>query len=705
MNENCWFVGSVWQPGGEQLDRFRRDGVWEHGFAEGKPQVREMQPGDRIVVKSSYVRKHGLPFDNRGRSVSTMAVKATGTITENEGDGKRVRVSWDTAIEPREWYFHTSRNTIWRIDPDSDFAQQLMAFALNQEEQRIGDFLAHPYWAAMYGPPTFPWIPFYEEFADHLLTYRTRRPELLKILLAAIEESQSPAVITDQFPDNTAGTMRDICPFTLMGMFNRGITSDNRTRLASSLAKGLGLKASPPETFDGIPVLNNQRTWFYGYARVRHEDDIDRLWDIFEAALKLEESDDRSLERFGLAFDRALSVKGVSWNLTMGLYWIRPWQFCPLDQNSREFISKTFGLNSGLDSESYLSLLEELDLRFAEPDAKVKSFPELSHEAWKVVSRAFLTEPDAEPGPTFGEPVTMESTSYTLDDLKKEGCFLSSNKSAEILDQARSKKNIVLQGPPGTGKTWLAKRLGYALLGVRDASRVLSIQFHPSISYEDFVRGYRPEGGKLILEDGPLLEFAARAGQDSDQPYVLVIEEINRGNPAQIFGEALTLLEVDKRCREEALKLCHPRHPEERVHLPSNLFVIGTMNIADRSLAMVDFALRRRFAFIDLEPEIGPIWREWMELHFPKVAPYLTLIEQRLVELNKTISEAKELGPQFRIGHSYVTPPLGASITDPIAWFSRLVRYEIRPLLEEYWFDNAERAREEAARLLQGFEP
>jgi len=170
----------------------------------------------------------------------------------------------------------------------------------------------------------------------------------------------------------------------------------------------------------------------------------------------------------------------------------------------------------------------------------------------------------------------------------------------------------VLQGPPGTGKTWLAKRLGYALIGAKDPSRLTAVQFQPSLSYEDFVRGWRPDGtGGLKLADGAFLEAVGAAKAEPDRPFVLVIEEINRGNPAQILGELLTLLETDKRVETEGLRLAYPRTIDERVHVPANLYVVGTMNLADRSLALVDLALRRRFAFVTLAPEVGEPWKAW----------------------------------------------------------------------------------------------
>jgi 5-methylcytosine-specific restriction protein B len=212
-------------------------------------------------------------------------------------------------------------------------------------------------------------------------------------------------------------------------------------------------------------------------------------------------------------------------------------------------------------------------------------------------------------------------------------------------------------------------------------------QFHPNLSYEDFVRGHRPEAGKLELVDGPFLEVVKAAQGDLDNTYVVVIEEINRGNPAQIFGEMLTLLESDKRNEDEALALAMPRAEDERIHIPPNVYVIGTMNVADRSLALVDLALRRRFTFVDLEPMFGDPWRSWMHEQGGVDDNHLRKIEQRMTVLNEVIAADQSLGKQFRVGHSYVTTPPGVGIDDPVTWFREVVETEIAPLLREYWFD------------------
>ena len=216
------------------------------------------------------------------------------------------------------------------------------------------------------------------------------------------------------------------------------------------------------------------------------------------------------------------------------------------------------------------------------------------------------------------------------------------------------------------------------------------------------MRGWRPAGdGRLALVDGILMQAIEAASSEPDRPLVLVIEEINRGNPAQIFGEMLTLLEDSKRHRSEAIELAYRRVPGERVHLPKNLYVIGTMNLADRSLAIVDLALRRRFAFVDLEPRLGPIWRAWSARSGLDEAT-LAEIEARIGALNDEISRATSLGPQFRIGHSYVTAERDELIGDGRSWFRAKVQTEIGPLLDEYWYDSPEKAKELRAKLLAG---
>lgn len=709
-----WFVGAMYGGTDDQLPRFLRDGIWENGYVDKYVDlVKAIQPGDRIAIKSAYTRKHNIPFDNREQSVSVMAIKAIGTVTANPGNGRTVKVEWMPLDSPREWYFYTHRGTIWRVQPGEWMADALIAFTFEYQPQDYEQFRNAPRWRERFGDgPSdkrrFHWTKFYEAVADSLLAHQHDRSEVIE----AIHEIEGISSLQDKLPDGRTEPLRDICPFTVMGIFNRGMTDVNRKSLAAELARLLGVEEAVPDTFEGVPILNNQKSWFFSNARSRRDDDIDVLWSAFAAGLNFADSDAPEAEaEFVSAFDEATSRRGVAWNLTFGLYWARPWQFVPLDAKSRAYIVQRLGMKVGRNSQkvcsgnSYLALMESLETRFKEDTFPVHSVPELSLEAWRYDGSSSTGDIDPDEDEDEDEVVSAGESfaPYSVDDILDDGCFVERDELMAMLERIRTKKNVILQGPPGTGKTWLAKRLAFALMGQQAEGLVRAVQFHPNLSYEDFVRGWRPSGdGKLALVDGPFLQMIAMAHQAPETKCVLVIEEINRGQPAQIFGEMLTLLEADKRTPSEALELCYRRDRDEQVSIPSNLYVIGTMNIADRSLALVDLALRRRFAFVDLEPRVGRIWRDWVSRKYGINEGLLDEIQRRIVTLNEEIAADRSLGRQFRIGHSYVTPPVGAQIADPHRWFRQVVETEIGPLLEEYWFDAAEKAHEAKRRLIDG---
>ena len=312
-----------------------------------------------------------------------------------------------------------------------------------------------------------------------------------------------------------------------------------------------------------------------------------------------------------------------------------------------------------------------------------------------------LTDGAAEAEGTEEDTTPSSSASYGVADIVAEGCFVPEADLQAMLQRWQSKKNLILQGPPGTGKTWLAKRLAKALIDSKSPSdeQLRVVQFHPALSYEDFVRGYRPGGdGKLTLTDGVFLQVVEAARFQPDVDHVLIIEEINRGNPAQVLGEILTLIESSKRNKEAAMELAYPRRVGERFYVPENLYVIGTMNVADRSLALVDLALRRRFAFVNLVPGLNAAWEQWC-LAKGMDAASIAHIRSEIEALNQEISQDSALGAQFQIGHSYVTPH--EAVADAQAWFAEVVQSEIGPLLHEYWFDAPERADAAIAKLLQ----
>ena len=292
---------------------------------------------------------------------------------------------------------------------------------------------------------------------------------------------------------------------------------------------------------------------------------------------------------------------------------------------------------------------------------------------------------------------------YTMQDALAD-LFLTKDDLEQLLDLFRTRKNLVLQGPPGVGKTFVARRLAYLLMGHRDNARFRMVQFHQAYAYEDFIQGYRPsESGGFIRRDGVFFDFAKLAEAEPDRRYVFVIDEINRGNLSKILGELMLLIESDKRGEEYALPLAYSRPDEQPFSVPPNLYILGLMNTADRSLAIVDYALRRRFAFYKLEPQFSSgKFRAYLQARAID-SHLIDVIVNRMTALNSEIGEDKlRLGPGYQVGHSFFTPSKGDIPPFDLAWYRRVIRHEIAPLLEEYWFDNSEKAEAWTAKLLEG---
>ena len=273
-----------------------------------------------------------------------------------------------------------------------------------------------------------------------------------------------------------------------------------------------------------------------------------------------------------------------------------------------------------------------------------------------------------------------KETTYPPYDVDKflEEVYMDVTDYNTLTGLIRTKKNVILQGAPGVGKTYVAKRLAYSMMGQKDQDRVMLVQFHQSYTYEDFIEGFRPTsaGNGFEIKKGSFYNFCKKAEEDLENEYFFIIDEINRGNLSKIFGELFMLIENDK--RGNSLQLLYS---DEKFNVPSNVYIIGMMNTADRSLAMLDYALRRRFAFFTMYPGFNSDgFRAYKtKLASDKMNKLIVCVEN----LNNAIAADDSLGDGFCVGHSYFCNI--KEVTDTI--LSNIVEYELIPLLKEYWFD------------------
>ena len=702
----------------------------------------------------------------------------------------------------------------------------------------------------------FTWIPIYQELADKLAGCEDKQPELISFLEELRAQGYVITPLHDKDGDGARFLLKEIDPFTFFGVFNRRIGYDQRLAILSQMKHYFGLHSELPEDFDGVPVLNNMKSWFFPNQTSRGVNDVGRLWRVFRLAL---ENDPLESEEFLKAFDEALAVKQTNVNLSMGLFWIRPHIFLNLDQTNRAYLGIKLPAD-GFTAQFYAGTVASIR-------ADGRPFPEISLTAWgaenerarrvaeskeseyrawggvnywlvggywddrdpadqtqrfleegvwengyhnryinevmsmrvndkiaikaastqrnglpfdarnKTVSRMTIKaignivanrndgrtvevewEPDfkekswyfytnrntlwrlkteanyrfkeyaeklrdfvwygreqdydwfrkrllqvSETEQILSEYSEVGRPPYSIEDLIASGVFLTEQELQHILERLESKKAMILQGPPGVGKTFIARKLAYALMKEMDNERLETVQFHQSYSYDDFVRGYRPVAGKagsFTLQNGIFYDFCQKAVKDPDREYVFIIDEINRGNLSQIFGELLMLIEADKRGPEFALPLTYRNEDEPHFFVPPNLYLIGLMNLADRSLAMVDYALRRRFVFVTLKPQFeSELFRQWLSARSMD-ANLVQLIMERMTELNLEIRNDPMLGENYQVGHSFFLPRGDNFAGLGRDWYKGIVRTEIIPLIKEYWFDNPRKVQEAEKRLL-----
>ena len=683
----------------------------------------------------------------------------------------------------------------------------------------------------------FDWIKFYTEFAIKLIPFDKDRILLLIKLKKVLDEAK----VNFPIMENDHTELRDICPFTVFSIFNRGITNENRRKICAGLKSEFQIEAPVPESFDGIPVLDNRKSWFFAYKDKRRVDDIDNLWNLFARAIEYDDNHKRKGD-FIEAFNRVLLQSGIKWNITMGLYWIAPFSFLNLDSVNQNFIVNNSEIVNNIEVDGlfkkmingneYLQLIKNCEDYFKKENSKYRSFPELSLAAWKYsqnkVNKCWLVGAswgrvnktdefieneiwqngyddkylDEVKHVKVGDKIVIKTT-YTmknnlpfeynrsasvmdivaigtvtknlkdgknlevnwnnkLDEPKKwyfgswrdtiqeikrdkswkeadlldfifegkeqdynkflndktdEASELSDKIEQEVMELDKNninpytkqnflnevfmketdydklvallkhKKNIILQGAPGVGKTFTAKRLAYSLIGTEDDSRIEMVQFHQNYSYEDFVMGYRPTETGFELRNGVFYDFCEKARSDIENDYYFIIDEINRGNLSAVFGELLMLVEGDY--RDKPVRLVYKK--DKWFSVPHNVYIIGMMNTADRSIAMIDYALRRRFSFFTMKPGFDSEGFVNLQNKVNHLA-FNTVINEIKI-LNNEIAEDDSLGEGFCIGHSYfVYDEKNPPVCGIEMWLKNVIEYDICPMLDEYWFDDKQKA-------------
>ncbi len=341
------------------------------------------------------------------------------------------------------------------------------------------------------------------------------------------------------------------------------------------------------------------------------------------------------------------------------------------NDGKRIWFRKTETLNNPIDFEVIKNIPELQKMEYLVNSQG--SFFKLTEDEYNIIMDIIRESND--------NPIVANNfTPYTEQDFLNE-VFMSKEDYTNLRNQLLFKKNIILQGAPGVGKTFSAKRLAYSIMGKKDDTRICMVQFHQNYSYEDFVEGYKPEDSGFKLRKGIFYDFCTKAKNNSNEEYFLIIDEINRGNLSKIFGELLMLIEKDY--REEKMTLAYSA---QEFYVPKNLHIIGMMNTADRSLAMIDYALRRRFSFFELKPGFESDGFKKQKQLFDN-EKYNKLVST-IIELNKAIVKDDSLGAGFEIGHSYLCLSDKEKLTNE--WLNSVVLYDILPTLQEYWFDNKE---------------
>ena len=626
-----WFVGASFGSTDDQTERFLQDGIWEAFVGHDSPYedvVKSMHPGDHIAIKSAYTQKHNLPFEYNGRFASVMSIKAIGTVKRNLGDGRRIEVEW-TRLDPYlRWYFYTGRDTVWEVWPGSGTlpwaADTLIRFAFEGEPQDYGPFLEH--WGTK---SAGHWDELVERAQEYIDSGRLEDEEIEY----KIETGRKLSAVRKDLQSNPPAL--------------NGWQSDLKNALRGK---------------------NNLIDWraraqFEEWLDKHPDDALSTMTSLWEAVTQPVTTRLQLLaDQLAPVLQPSARVNVVS-VLLMGL---NTEEYAPYRWSLfSEAYAQTGYLQPGEQStegEIYKHALDFLDRFIAEAAQRGLT---LRH---RLDAQSVLW---ALRGRSGGPPERPEQPHLKrlAADLHLPEDFLE---GIEIL--LEEKRQVVFQGPPGTGKTYVARALARHLAGSEE--RVTLVQFHPSYAYEDFVQGFRPAfvGGQagFELRSGPLLTAAKRAAEDEETKHFLVIDEINRGNLAKVFGELYFLLEY----RGEEMRL---QYSDEPFWLPPNLYIIGTMNTADRSIALVDLALRRRFSFVEFDTGKEPIrglLRCWLTRNASDMVWVAAVVDRANERLN---DRHAAIGPSY-----FMKPGLTAERA------RRIWQHDVLPYVEERLYGERE---------------
>ncbi|MDO4841838.1 MAG: AAA family ATPase [Phoenicibacter congonensis] len=543
--------------------------------------------------------------------------------------------------------------------------------------------------------PNFEWIAFYMELADKLLEYKDRRGELHDIYLSIMKNEGKTKYLEDFLK-----TTDTIDPFSIFGRINQ-FGEEERSKLLGEFSRQFKMHSQVPKAFDGMPERCIKVAYFDIKANhVNQIKQIDNCWKLFELAIDVcnPPSSPELKKRFASAYEAAVkSDEQDRAVISMALFWIRPFAFVPIDKNNEKFISndelfgqryesliEKSGKSKPNPGESYLELCKSVKETLQEKGTTFKTIPELSYAAYLKSGESDIPETDEE---EEFETMTKNSQTTTYNNEHSQKLIAS--------------KNLIFRGAPGTGKTYLAKQIAADIvsdgekrfedLSDEEKDRIGFVQFHPSYDYTDFVEGLRPiedPDGSIgfKLKDGVFKEFIKRARKNctdsADDPnvlknYVFIIDEINRGEISKIFGELFFSIDPGYRGEAGAVQTQYANLHEdknEKFYIPENVYIIGTMNDIDRSVDSFDFALRRRFRFIELKAD------EQTDM-LQKITHDMVRkeAESKMYALNEAIIQVEDLNSNYQIGAAYFL-----KLNDLKGDFDQLREDYLQPLLQEY---------------------